>query len=186
MQFSELWLRTFADPPLNFIDVHPRAQAQLPHGVTLSTDIVVGVSVAIRKDSQIPIVLYIYFNLMHHYGVQRFIQDAARLPNEAAQIFMELNVWCNFWGGASSIRKIIYAWTVLQDAPAQFAGTSASRTAVRSSSSSKGLVKNADAPAFSAVERTKGSSFPVKMMMRVEGEILPSRDCTSRPLICGI
>jgi len=33
---------------------------------------------AIRKESQIPIVLYIYFNLMHRYGVERFIQDAAR------------------------------------------------------------------------------------------------------------
>jgi tryptophan synthase alpha chain len=33
---------------------------------------------AIRKESQIPIVLYIYFNLIHRYGVERFIQDAAR------------------------------------------------------------------------------------------------------------
>ena len=44
--------------------------------------------------------------------------------------------------------------------------------AVRSSSSSKGLVRKAEAPAFRAVERTSGSSFPVKMMTRVEGEIL--------------
>lgn len=33
---------------------------------------------AIRKHSQIPIVLYIYFNLVHRYGLERFIQDAAR------------------------------------------------------------------------------------------------------------
>lgn len=33
---------------------------------------------SIRRDSQIPIVLYLYFNLVHHYGVARFIQDAAR------------------------------------------------------------------------------------------------------------
>jgi len=32
----------------------------------------------IRKDSQIPIVLYIYYNLIHHYGIEKFIQDAAR------------------------------------------------------------------------------------------------------------
>ena len=32
----------------------------------------------IRKQSQIPIVLYIYFNLMHKYGLEKFIQDAAR------------------------------------------------------------------------------------------------------------
>ena len=33
---------------------------------------------AIRRDSQIPVVLYIYFNLIHRYGLERFIQDAAK------------------------------------------------------------------------------------------------------------
>ncbi len=33
---------------------------------------------AIRKDCQIPIVLYIYFNLVHRYGVDRFILNAAK------------------------------------------------------------------------------------------------------------
>jgi tryptophan synthase alpha chain len=33
---------------------------------------------AIRKDSQIPIVLYIYFNLIHRVGMERFIADAAK------------------------------------------------------------------------------------------------------------
>ena len=32
----------------------------------------------IRKQSQIPIVLYIYFNLIHKHGLEKFIQDAAR------------------------------------------------------------------------------------------------------------
>jgi tryptophan synthase alpha chain len=32
----------------------------------------------IRKQSQIPIVLYIYFNLIHKHGLETFIQDAAR------------------------------------------------------------------------------------------------------------
>jgi len=32
----------------------------------------------IRKQSQIPIVFYIYFNLMHRYGLEKFIQDAAK------------------------------------------------------------------------------------------------------------
>lgn len=32
----------------------------------------------IRKQSQVPIVLYIYFNLMHKYGLEKFIQDAAK------------------------------------------------------------------------------------------------------------
>jgi tryptophan synthase alpha chain len=34
--------------------------------------------VAIRKQSQIPIVLYIYFNLIHKVGMEKFIADAAR------------------------------------------------------------------------------------------------------------
>ena len=33
---------------------------------------------AIRKESQIPIVLYIYFNLVHRHGLERFIKDAAQ------------------------------------------------------------------------------------------------------------
>lgn len=53
---------------------------------------------------------------------------------------------------------------------------SASRTQLSSSSSSKGLLKKAEAPAPNAVERTSGSSFPVKMMARVEGEIVRSWD----------
>ena len=32
---------------------------------------------AIRKDSQIPIVFYIYFNLLHRHGFKKFIEDAA-------------------------------------------------------------------------------------------------------------
>jgi tryptophan synthase alpha chain len=34
--------------------------------------------VAIRRQSQIPIVLYIYFNLIHKVGMEKFIADAAR------------------------------------------------------------------------------------------------------------
>ena len=33
---------------------------------------------AIRKDSQVPVVLYIYFNLIHRHGFKKFIEDAAR------------------------------------------------------------------------------------------------------------
>jgi tryptophan synthase alpha chain len=33
---------------------------------------------AIRQDSQIPIVLYIYFNLIHRHGLARFINDTAK------------------------------------------------------------------------------------------------------------
>jgi tryptophan synthase alpha chain len=34
--------------------------------------------VAIRKQSQIPIILYIYFNLIHKVGMEKFIRDAAK------------------------------------------------------------------------------------------------------------
>src|SRR5205809_6738265 len=34
--------------------------------------------VAIRKESEIPIVLYIYFNLIHRIGMEHFIRDAAK------------------------------------------------------------------------------------------------------------
>jgi tryptophan synthase alpha chain len=33
---------------------------------------------AIRKDSQVPVILYVYFNLLHRYGFKKFIHDAAR------------------------------------------------------------------------------------------------------------
>src|SRR5437899_11881114 len=55
---------------------------------------------AIRRESQIPIVLYIYFNLMHRCGLERFISEAAGagvdgllvldLPPEEAGSYEEL------------------------------------------------------------------------------------------------
>ena len=33
---------------------------------------------SIRKSSEIPIVLYIYFNLIHKVGMKQFIADAAK------------------------------------------------------------------------------------------------------------
>ena len=33
---------------------------------------------ALRNESQMPVVLYIYFNLIHHHGMEKFIRDAAR------------------------------------------------------------------------------------------------------------
>lgn len=55
---------------------------------------------AIRRESQIPIVFYVYFNLMHRCGVEQFIADAARagvdgllvldLPPEEADTYEQL------------------------------------------------------------------------------------------------
>jgi tryptophan synthase alpha chain len=51
------------------------AQRGLASGTTPSK--VLQSVTAIRRDSQIPIVLYVYFNLIHHYGLEKFIADAA-------------------------------------------------------------------------------------------------------------
>ena len=61
-----------ADGPVNQL----AAQRGLESGTTPPR--VLETVAAIRKHSQMPIVLYIYFNLVHRYGVERFIQDAAR------------------------------------------------------------------------------------------------------------
>jgi len=61
-----------ADGPVNQL----AAQRGLQAGTTPAK--VLASVAAIRKDAQIPIVLYIYFNLMHRHGVERFIQDAAK------------------------------------------------------------------------------------------------------------
>lgn len=55
---------------------------------------------ALRRQSQIPIVLYVYFNLVHRHGIERFIEDAAQagvdgllvldLPPEEAGALEEL------------------------------------------------------------------------------------------------
>jgi tryptophan synthase alpha chain len=65
---------------------------------------------AIRKSAQVPIVLYIYFNLVHRYGLERFISDASAagvdgllvldLPPEEAGTYeklMEAAGLCNIY-----------------------------------------------------------------------------------------
>jgi tryptophan synthase alpha chain len=61
-----------ADGPVNQL----AAQRGLESGTTPPK--VLETVAALRKESQISIVLYIYFNLIHRYGLERFIQDAAR------------------------------------------------------------------------------------------------------------
>jgi tryptophan synthase alpha chain len=60
-----------ADGPVNQL----AAQRGLESGTTPPK--VLETVAAIRKASQIPIVLYIYFNLVHRYGIERFVRDAA-------------------------------------------------------------------------------------------------------------
>src|SRR4249919_1039184 len=76
----------------------------------------------------------------------------------------------------SGINPVGNSRSYLQTVQRHHIAERASRMAVRNSSSSNGLVKKADAPAFREVERTSGSSFPVNMMTRVDGETSRNRD----------
>jgi tryptophan synthase alpha chain len=66
----------FSDPLADGLVNQLAAQRGLESGTTPAG--VLETVAAIRKDSQVPIVLYIYFNLVHRRGLERFIQDAAR------------------------------------------------------------------------------------------------------------
>lgn len=65
----------FSDPLADGIVNQLAAQRGLESGTTPPK--VLATVTQIRKESQIPIVLYIYFNLLHRVGVERFIRDAA-------------------------------------------------------------------------------------------------------------
>jgi len=66
----------FSDPLADGLVNQLAAQRGLESGTTPPK--VLATVAAIRRESQIPIVLYIYFNLIHRCGVERFIADAAR------------------------------------------------------------------------------------------------------------
>src|SRR5580765_2455051 len=66
----------FSDPLADGLVNQLAAQRGLESGTTPPK--VLETVAALRKDSQIPVVLYIYFNLMHKHGIERFIQDAAK------------------------------------------------------------------------------------------------------------
>lgn len=65
----------FSDPLADGLVNQLAAQRGLESGTTPPK--VLETVGAIRRDSQIPVVLYIYFNLIHRYGIERFIRDAA-------------------------------------------------------------------------------------------------------------
>src|SRR5215471_10820421 len=66
----------FSDPLADGLVNQLAAQRGLESGTTPPK--VLQTVAAIRRDSQVPIVLYIYFNLVHRCGVERFIADAAQ------------------------------------------------------------------------------------------------------------
>src|SRR6266700_4723714 len=65
----------FSDPLADGLVNQLAAQRGLESGTTPTK--VLETVAAIRNDAQVPIVLYIYFNLMHRYGVEKFIGAAA-------------------------------------------------------------------------------------------------------------
>ena len=66
----------FSDPLADGLVNQLAAQRGLESGATPPK--VLATVAAIRQSSQIPIVLYIYFNLIHKVGLEAFIADAAR------------------------------------------------------------------------------------------------------------
>src|SRR5438132_8684253 len=66
----------FSDPLADGLVNQLAAQRGLESGTTPPK--VLETVAGIRKESQIPVVLYIYYNLIHHYGLEKFIRDAAR------------------------------------------------------------------------------------------------------------
>jgi tryptophan synthase alpha chain len=65
----------FSDPLADGLVNQLAAQRGLESGTTPAK--VLETVKDIRQNSQIPIVFYIYFNLLHHYGLKKFIEDAA-------------------------------------------------------------------------------------------------------------
>ena len=66
----------FSDPLADGLVNQLAAQRGLESGTTPPG--VLATVAAIRKRSEIPIILYIYFNLIHRVGLERFIRDAAK------------------------------------------------------------------------------------------------------------
>jgi len=66
----------FSDPLADGLVNQLAAQRGLESGTTPPK--LLETVTAIRKHSQIPIVLYIYFNLIHRAGLEQFIKDAAK------------------------------------------------------------------------------------------------------------
>src|SRR5208337_5217513 len=66
----------FSDPLADGVVNQLAAQRGLESGATPPK--VLQTVAGIRRESQIPIVLYIYFNLIHRAGMEQFIKDAAK------------------------------------------------------------------------------------------------------------
>src|SRR5215475_6390145 len=63
----------FSDPLADGLVNQLAAQRGLESGTTPAK--VLATVQSLRHESQLPVVLYIYFNLVHRYGMELFIQD---------------------------------------------------------------------------------------------------------------
>ena len=66
----------FSDPLADGVVNQLAAERALHSGTTLR-GVLKTVAGLRRRGFQTPVVLYIYFNLVHHYGVKKFAKDAA-------------------------------------------------------------------------------------------------------------
>ena len=66
----------FSDPLADGLVNQLAAQRGLEAGTTPPK--VLETVARIRKEAQLPIVLYIYYNLVHHHGLESFVRDAAQ------------------------------------------------------------------------------------------------------------
>jgi len=92
----------FSDPLADGVVNQLAAQRGLESGTTPAK--VLETVAAIRRQSQVPIVLYIYFNLIHKQGLKQFIEEAARagvdgllvldLPPEESENYESLMEGC--------------------------------------------------------------------------------------------
>ena len=64
----------FSDPLADGVVNQLAAQRGLESGTTPPK--VLQTVAAIRKDSEIPIVFFVYYNLLHRYGLEKFIHDS--------------------------------------------------------------------------------------------------------------
>jgi len=67
----------FSDPLADGVVNQLAAERGLRSGTTLRS--VLKMVTSLRRDGlQVPIVFYVYYNLLHHYGLKKFVSDAAK------------------------------------------------------------------------------------------------------------
>ena len=90
----------FSDPMADGVAIQESSERALKKGVLLKD--VLNLTAEVRKKSEVPIVLFGYYNPVFHYGLKRFAKEAARAgadgvlivdlpPEEAEELTVELD-----------------------------------------------------------------------------------------------